>query len=311
MLGRHENTLGRPRTQVPPPRPSWFKDFGHDTPKTLNEHKGGKPLPSISKASGQGRSPIEESAVAADVAIASPQLAEPPKLQPEEEPTSQPIPMTDMSSVGSQTSSTQAPTRQQTEREHNQPTENMLLREGLDVKENPETITSSLNQSTAPSYTLRESKVPATRLSRIWNYGGLAAGMLGGALTEGLSRGFGGGGKGSVMLSAGNMQRLVAKLSKMRGAALKLGQMMSFQDSKMLPEPIQEVLQRVQDRADYMPAWQRDRVLVSSLGPAWRDLFEDFEETPIAAASIGQFGPRQHLHAPHGVRDAAKRPVSR
>ncbi len=34
---------------------------------------------------------------------------------------------------------------------------------------------------------------------------------------------------GSLMLSAGNMERLVAKLSRMRGAALKLGQMMSFQ----------------------------------------------------------------------------------
>lgn len=35
--------------------------------------------------------------------------------------------------------------------------------------------------------------------------------------------------QGSSFLSAGNMDRLVAKLSKMRGAALKLGQMMSFQ----------------------------------------------------------------------------------
>ena len=34
---------------------------------------------------------------------------------------------------------------------------------------------------------------------------------------------------GSLMLSSGNMERLVAKLSRMRGAALKLGQMMSFQ----------------------------------------------------------------------------------
>lgn len=33
----------------------------------------------------------------------------------------------------------------------------------------------------------------------------------------------------SLILSAGNMNRIVAKLSKMRGAALKLGQMMSFQ----------------------------------------------------------------------------------
>lgn len=139
-----------------------------------------------------------------------------------------------------------------------------------------------------PTYALRESKVPATRFSRLWNYGGLAAGMLGGAMTESVSRAFGGGGQGSVLLSGKNMERMVAKLSRMRGAALKLGQMMSFQDSKMLPTPIQEVLQRVQDRADYMPAWQRDKVLVSNLGENWRDLFSDFEETPIAAASIGQ-----------------------
>ncbi len=64
--------------------------------------------------------------------------------------------------------------------------------------------------------------------------------------------------------------------------------MLSFQDAKMLPAPLQEVLQRVQDRADYMPAWQRDRVLSSSIGPEWRELFSEFEEKPIAAASIGQ-----------------------
>jgi aarF domain-containing kinase len=74
----------------------------------------------------------------------------------------------------------------------------------------------------------------------------------------------------------------------MRGAALKLGQMISFQDSKMLPAPIQEVLQRVQDRADYMPASQRNKVLASNLGPDWRELFDTFDEKPLAAASIGQ-----------------------
>ncbi|PHH81214.1 hypothetical protein CDD80_50 [Ophiocordyceps camponoti-rufipedis] len=144
-------------------------------------------------------------------------------------------------------------------------------------------------QSTTPQYQLRESKVPASRFSRLWNYGGLAAGMLGGAMTESVSRAFGGGGsQGSVMLSGKNMERLVAKLSRMRGAALKLGQMMSLQDAKVLPSSIQEVLQRVQDQADYMPAWQRNRVLVENLGEKWQDLFESFDETPIAAASIGQ-----------------------
>lgn len=56
----------------------------------------------------------------------------------------------------------------------------------------------------------------------------------------------------------------------------------------MLPEPIQQVLQRVQDRADYMPASQRDKVLADNLGPNWRDLFTSFDEIPMAAASIGQ-----------------------
>lgn len=141
------------------------------------------------------------------------------------------------------------------------------------------------------AYELRESKVPATRLSRLWNYSGLAAGMLGGAVTESFSRamgGSGGGSQGSVMLSPANMERLVSRLSRMRGAALKMGQMMSFQDAKMLPGPIHEVLQRVQDRADYMPSYQRDKVLVANLGANWRELFAEFEERPIAAASIGQ-----------------------
>ncbi|KAK2047765.1 ABC1 family protein [Colletotrichum somersetense] len=149
-------------------------------------------------------------------------------------------------------------------------------------------LKAAAEQPAEPAYALRESKVPATRLSRLWNYGGLAAGMMGGAITESIGRAFGGKGEGSVLLSAGNMERLVAKLSRMRGAALKMGQMMSFQDTKMLPGPIQEVLQRVQDRADYMPAWQRDKVLAANLGPEWRELFKEFEEKPVAAASIGQ-----------------------
>lgn len=161
-----------------------------------------------------------------------------------------------------------------------------IRKEEDDILEVAKELTGATPQT--PAYKLRESSVPSSRMSRIWNYGGLATGMLGGAITESVSRVFGGGGEGSLLLSGKNMERLVGKLSRMRGAALKLGQMMSFQDSKMLPKPLQEVLQRVQDRADYMPAWQRDKVLTANLGPDWRELYSEFEETPIAAASIGQ-----------------------
>jgi aarF domain-containing kinase len=56
----------------------------------------------------------------------------------------------------------------------------------------------------------------------------------------------------------------------------------------MLPKPIHDVLQRVQDSADYMPPSQRNSVLVNELGSDWRALFDSFEEKPMAAASIGQ-----------------------
>ncbi|KAI9661440.1 MAG: hypothetical protein M1829_006271 [Trizodia sp. TS-e1964] len=140
------------------------------------------------------------------------------------------------------------------------------------------------------SFKMNESQVPSSRLGRLWEYGGLATGMALGAFGESIRRATGNSqsSTSSLVLSAGNMERLVAKLSKMRGAALKLGQMMSFQDSKMLPAPIHQVLMRVQDSADYMPSWQRDQVLTTNLGSDWRNLFTTFEELPMAAASIGQ-----------------------
>ena len=56
----------------------------------------------------------------------------------------------------------------------------------------------------------------------------------------------------------------------------------------MLPEPLNSVLQRVQDSADFMPPSQRNKVLEENLGAEWRKLFSSFDEKPMAAASIGQ-----------------------
>lgn len=86
------------------------------------------------------------------------------------------------------------------------------------------------SQGTEAQYEMRESRVPSTRFGRLWQYGGLATSMAFGAVGESFRRVTGSGeAGGSLMLSAVNMERLVAKLSRMRGAALKLGQMMSFQ----------------------------------------------------------------------------------
>ncbi|KAI0166696.1 ABC1-domain-containing protein [Hypoxylon sp. FL1284] len=293
MLEGQKGITAAKRPQVPLPSPSWFKDFGH-----------GEAQPRVGET--QTASPIAESPAKHKNPTTNDSLTH-SGLDNHESPIKEAAP---------------AQSQDEAEQEHTQMVDEILSKEEVKAESEPEseqepppssapsdvapeTAEMVSKTPTKPAYALRESKVPATRLSRLWNYGGLAAGMLGGAITEGFSRGFGYGGSGSVMFSPGNMERLVAKLSRMRGAALKLGQIMSFQDSKMLPAPIQEVLQRVQDRADYMPAWQRDRVLAANLGPAWRDLFGDFDETPMAAASIGQVH-RATLKAAGGRQVAVK-----
>ena len=275
MLEGKKDSGSIKRPSAPPTKPSWFKDFGH------GQH-GSKP-------------PAEAEVTKAPAANAATEVAglkaktaegEPAPVK-EETTTAGPSPTPEMQPEGSAGPRTKS--NQSTVKEHTQMVEEVLAQAGTESSPSGSAPSATpTEQLPTRAHVLRESRVPSSRIGRLWNYGGLAAGMLGGAITEGLSRGFGGGGQGSVLLSSGNMERLVAKLSRMRGAALKLGQMMSFQDSKMLPPQIQEVLQRVQDRADYMPAWQRDKVLKASLGPEWRELFGEFEETPIAAASIGQ-----------------------
>ena len=78
---------------------------------------------------------------------------------------------------------------------------------------------------------MRESKVPSSRLGRMWQYGSLATTMAFGTLGEGIRRVARPADEhsGSLVMSEANINRLVAKLSRMRGAALKLGQMLSFQ----------------------------------------------------------------------------------
>ncbi|TFY70715.1 hypothetical protein EVG20_g2292 [Dentipellis fragilis] len=151
--------------------------------------------------------------------------------------------------------------------------------------------TQALLSEAHPTRNLQASKVPSSRIGRLFHYGGLAASLGYGAATEMLRRTASSSDSpqsSSVMMTEANITRLVSKLSKMRGAALKLGQFMSIQDTHVLPPEVEKVFRRVQDSAHYMPNWQMERVLSSSLGPTWRDAFTSFTPIPFAAASIGQ-----------------------
>nr|XP_033812745.1 atypical kinase COQ8A, mitochondrial-like [Geotrypetes seraphini] len=155
----------------------------------------------------------------------------------------------------------------------------------------------------------REQKVPATRLGRLANFGGLAVGIGIGALVEAAKKSLrpDGNTEGSRFLTSGallseaNAERIVRTLCKVRGAALKLGQMLSIQDDAFVNPTLQKIFERVRQGADFMPTKQMIKVLNSELGPGWQEQLEFFEERPFAAASIGQV----HLARLKDGRDVA------
>lgn len=135
---------------------------------------------------------------------------------------------------------------------------------------------------------MEESRVPTSQFERIYHYGRLATGLGLGMLTESIKRFGTNDQNGSLLFSKDNLERLVRKLSRMRGAALKIGQLISFQDEKVVPKEIQEMLAKLQSRANYMPPRQLNRVMSTSLGADWQKKFAKFDQKPFAAASIGQ-----------------------
>ncbi|KAJ6844372.1 protein ABC transporter 1, mitochondrial [Iris pallida] len=141
----------------------------------------------------------------------------------------------------------------------------------------------------------RERRVPSTPFSRALGFAGLGAGLAWGTIQESTKRIVYGApssdGKQSALspfLSEQNAERLALALCRMRGAALKLGQMLSIQDESLVPAPILAALDIVRQGADVMPRSQLNDVLDAELGPDWSSKLRSFDYEPLAAASIGQ-----------------------
>jgi len=141
-----------------------------------------------------------------------------------------------------------------------------------------------------PRPTHKPRAVPATRLSRLAGFGRLAGGIVGNVIGAGAGQML----KGqrpdlpSLLLTPGNAKRLADELARLRGAAMKLGQLISMDGGDILPPELTDILARLRSEADPMPQAQLEQVLVAGWGPNWRAQFRHFDDRPIAAASIGQ-----------------------
>ena len=133
-------------------------------------------------------------------------------------------------------------------------------------------------------------EVPRSRMGRLGKVAKLASGVAGGMIAEG-ARQVAAGNRPSrkdLLLTPANAVRLTRQLSEMRGAAMKLGQLLSMDSGDFLPPELAEILGRLRSGAYAMPSHQLHQMLADAFGPDWRDRLRDFEEKPFAAASIGQ-----------------------
>lgn len=156
--------------------------------------------------------------------------------------------------------------------------------------------------------------VPRSRTARLANLGGLASRVAGNVLLEG-SKQLASGQKpklSELVLTPGNLKHLADKLAKMRGAAMKVGQLLSMDAGAVLPEELASILERLRDDAATMPAAQLVAMLKANWGDNWHTQFSHFSFQPIAAASIGQVHEATHKDGRHlaikvqypGVRDS-------
>lgn len=142
---------------------------------------------------------------------------------------------------------------------------------------------------------MTQEKIPTSRVRRTATVGRLAASEAVkqfGTRAANVGRSEEAAEEASARRQLETAKQIVAALGKMKGAAMKLGQMMSFLDVGLVPEEHREQFQRelakLRDAAPTVEFKQMRRVIEDDLEAKISDVFAEFDEQPIAAASIGQ-----------------------
>ena len=132
--------------------------------------------------------------------------------------------------------------------------------------------------------------IPTSRVGRFARVARMASGVAGGMLAEG-TRQLRAGKRPKardMLMTPANARRVADQLATMRGAAMKVGQILSMDTGDFLPRELADILARLRSEARYMPPQQLHQVMSEAYGEDWESLFYGFEAKPLAAASIGQ-----------------------
>ncbi len=142
---------------------------------------------------------------------------------------------------------------------------------------------------------MAKEKIPTSRVGRTAKIGGLAAGQAirqASTRAANVTRTKDGRSAALERRHVEAAEQIVTALGTMKGAAMKIGQVMSFLDVGLVPEEYREEFQRklakLRDAAPTVTFKDMRKVIEQELDDPLGDVFEDFDQTPIAAASIGQ-----------------------
>jgi predicted unusual protein kinase regulating ubiquinone biosynthesis (AarF/ABC1/UbiB family) len=138
-------------------------------------------------------------------------------------------------------------------------------------------------------------KIPTSRVGRTAKIGGLAAGQAirqAGTRAANVARTKDGRQAALERRHIEAAEQIVAALGTMKGAAMKVGQVMSFLDVGLVPEEYREEFQHklaaLRDAAPTVTFKDMRKVIEQELEDPLGQIFSEFDQEPVAAASIGQ-----------------------
>ncbi len=137
---------------------------------------------------------------------------------------------------------------------------------------------------------IQQKRLPKSKLSRLAHLGAMASGVVGNMLVEGGKQWVQGKRPSmqDLLLTPSNASRFADHLANMRGAAMKVGQLLSMDAGELMPEELSMILSRLRSQGKSMPLSQLVKQLEKNWGRDWQSQFSHFNWQPIAAASIGQ-----------------------
>jgi predicted unusual protein kinase regulating ubiquinone biosynthesis (AarF/ABC1/UbiB family) len=135
----------------------------------------------------------------------------------------------------------------------------------------------------------KSKSIPTSHIGRLAKLIGTGAGLVGHEISLRLNQAFRNNSpEDTLSKRMAQARACVESLSQLKGAAMKVGQILSIELSDLLPQEVTQMLRTLHDDSLAMDISRVHPILKKELGAQKYAQLRDISEKPIAAASIGQ-----------------------